>query len=301
MKAAIIGANGQLGVDLCRVLSAQKISIVSLTHSELDVRDSSQVDRVVGFIHPDVVISTAAFHKVEECEKQPEMSFAVNAIGPKNLAASCDENNAMLVHFSTDYVFDGNQREPYTESDAPHPLNVYAVSKLAGEFMVAFNCERHLVIRTSGLYGVAGSNGKGGNFVETMLKKASEGNPIQVVNDQVLTPTFTGDLAETVGQLIRKDAYGLYHISAEGECSWYEFARTIFELENMSVDLSPVSTRDFATSIQRPAYSVLGKDKLSGLGLSMPKWKDGLRRYLDARRARASKTAVTPFLNRQGA
>ena len=293
MKVAVIGAHGQLGTDLCQVLAAQRFSVVPLTHRDLDVSDSAQVDRVLTSIHADVVISTAAFHKVEECEKQPAQSFAVNAVGPRNLALACRQRNAVLVHFSTDYVFDGAQRRPYTESDLPRPLNVYGVSKLAGEHMLALTWDRCFVIRTCGLYGVAGSAGKGGNFVETMLKKASEGAPIRVVDDQVLTPTFTGDLAEAVSQLIRTEAYGLYHVSAEGQCSWYEFARKVFELEKISVNLKPVSSREFASPVQRPAYSVLSKQKLGGLGLSMPSWDDGLSRYLSARRDTALRVSTT--------
>jgi dTDP-4-dehydrorhamnose reductase len=283
MKVAVIGANGQLGVDLCRVLPAQGVSVIQFIHRDLDVSDSEQVERVIGTSGVDVVISTAAFHKVELCEKEPVPSFAVNAIGPWNLANVCRRINAVLVHFSTDYVFDGSRGEPHSECDLPHPLNVYGVSKLAGEGMVALTWERSFVVRTCGLYGVAGSSGKGGNFVETMLKKASEKVPIRVVNNQVLTPTFTGDLAQAVSMLIRTDAYGLYHMSAEGQCSWYEFAREIFELEGLRVDLRPVSTSEFSSPVRRPTYSVLSKQKLSRLGISMPVWQDGLRRYLAAR------------------
>ena len=294
MKAAIIGANGQLGVDLCRVLAAQGLSVALFTRRDLDVSDAAQVDQMLESSRPDVVISTAAFHKVEECEQQPAQSFAVNAIGPRNLASACRRHNAVLVHFSTDYVFDGKQQRPYTESDLPGPLNVYAVSKLAGEGMVAFSCQRYFVIRTCGLYGLAGSRGRGGNFVETMLKKAGEGAPIHVVNDQVLTPTFTGDLAEAVSQIIRTDVYGLYHVTAEGQCSWYEFARKIFELEKLAVDLKPVSTAEFYSLVQRPAYSVLSKQKLNRLGLSMPRWDDGLARYLAARRSGTPQATSAP-------
>ena len=283
MKVAVIGANGQLGTDLCRILAGQKVSVLPLTRREIDVSDSTQVGRVLGPLQADVVISTAAFHKVEECEKQPAQSFAVNAAGPRNLALACRQNNAVLVHFSTDYVFDGSERRPYAESDLPRPLNVYGVSKLAGEHMLRLTWERHFVIRTCGLYGVAGSAGKGGNFVETMLKKASEAAPVRVVNDQVLTPTFTGDLAEAVSKLIRTEAYGLYHISAEGECSWYEFARKIFEFEKLKVDLSSVSSAEFSSPVRRPAYSVLSKQKLSRLGIAMKTWQEGLASYLTAR------------------
>ena len=202
------------------------------------------------------------------------------------------------MHFSTDYVFDGKQRTPYVETDLPAPLSVYAVSKLAGERMVPNYCARYFVIRTCGLYGIAGSAGKGGNFVETMLKKAAERAPLRVVNDQVLTPTFTGDLAETVSRMIlpeiagRAEASGIYHVTNEGECSWYEFARKIFEMEKIDVDLKPIGTAEFYSPVQRPAYSVLSKQKLNRLGLTMPPWEEGLARYLTARRARIQQSAA---------
>lgn len=283
MKVAVIGAKGQLGSDLCRVLPKRGASVIPLTHTDVDVSNFDQVERVLSQIHPDVVVSTAAFHKVELCETEPAQSFAVNAIGPRNLGIVCGRLNAVLVHFSTDYVFGGEQNDPYSESDLPRPLNVYGVSKLAGEAMVALTWPRHFVIRTCGLYGVAGSSGKGGNFVETMLKKAAEGTPIRVVNDQILTPTFTGDLAEAVAQLIGTEAYGLYHISAEGQCSWYEFAHKIFELENLRVDLKPVNSAEFPSPVRRPAYSVLSKQKLRKVGVEVPQWEEGLSRYLTQR------------------
>jgi dTDP-4-dehydrorhamnose reductase len=285
MRAAIIGSNGQLGSDLTELLRIQGVSVTSLTHADIDVADPEQVDRVLGPIPADVVINTAAFHKVERCEQDPVTSFAVNALGPWNLANACRRMKAILVHFSTDYVFDGGQREPYRESDMPRPLNVYGVSKLAGESMAALTWERTFIVRTCGLYGTAGSRGRGGNFVETMLKKAAEKNPIRVVNDQVLTPTFTGDLAQAISKLIRTDSYGLYHISAEGECSWYDFADKIFKLEGLSVDLNPVSTTEFSSPVRRPGYSVLSKLKLKNLGIAMPPWQEGLSRYFSTRRA----------------
>jgi len=282
-KIAIIGANGQLGSDLCRVLAEQEIAAVPLTRNDVDVANVEQVNDVLGSIQPDVVVNTAAFHKVEQCEEEPAAAFAVNAIGVRNLALSCSRTNAVLVHFSTDYVFGAGGSAPRVEEDTPHPLNVYGVSKLAGEAIVASTWQRNFVIRTCGLYGTAGSKGKGGNFVETMLKKALHHESIRVVNDQILTPTFTGDLATAVVQLIRTEAYGLYHISAEGQCSWFEFAREIFRQANLNPDLKPVSTREFASSVRRPTYSVLSKDKLKGIGIIMPTWESGLSRYLNSR------------------
>jgi dTDP-4-dehydrorhamnose reductase len=283
MKVMVIGAAGQLGSDLCRVLNAQGILVIPLVHSQLDVTDAERVEKAIASARPDVVINTAAFHKVDLCESEPARSFAVNAIGPWNLARACQRSDAVLVHFSTDYVFGGEQRRPYSEDDLPGPISVYGVSKLAGECMIPFNCRRYFTIRTCGLYGIVGSAGKGGNFVETMLKKAAEGVPIRVVNDQRLTPTFTGDLAEVVAKLIHTKAHGLYHVTNEGECSWFEFAQKIFDLAGVTADLKPITTPEFYTPVQRPAYSVLSKAKLAGLGLCIPHWQDGLKRYLAAR------------------
>jgi len=298
MKVVIVGAKGQLGVDLCLSLFLRDNSVLQLTHGDVDVSDSDQVERVIGSTRADVVISTAAFHKVEQCETQPELSFAVNAIGPWNLANTCRRMNAVLVHFSTDYVFDGDSRQPYNELDLPGPLNVYGVSKLAGEAMVALTWNRSFIVRTCGLYGLAGSRGRGGNFVETMLKKTADKAPIRVVYDQVLTPTFTADLAEAIRQLINTENYGLYHISAEGQCSWYEFARRIFEIEAIQADLTPVSTAQFSSTVKRPAYSVLAKRKLQSLGIQMPYWEDGLRRYLALRRGQ--KGTDSPIYSQEG-
>ncbi|HZR33525.1 MAG TPA: dTDP-4-dehydrorhamnose reductase [Terriglobales bacterium] len=284
MKVVLIGANGQLGTDLNRTLAAQGTSVKPFTHNDLDVRDTGKIENVISSAQPDAVISTAAFHKVEVCETEPETSFSVNSIAPRNLALACRRHNAVLVNFSTDYVFDGAKRQPYLEEDRPSPLNVYGVSKLAGEYMLALTWERHFIVRTCGLYGVAGSAGKGGNFVETMLKKGAAAEEIRVVSDQVLTPTFTGDLAEAVAQLIKTDAYGLYHVTAEGECSWHQFAQKIFELEGLRPKLSPVSSSEFASPVRRPSYSVLSKEKVSRLGIKMSAWEEGLRRYLAARR-----------------
>ncbi len=283
MKVLLIGAKGQLGSDLYSVLSSRGTTVIPVTHAELDVLNGEAVSAAISAARPDVVVSTAAFHKVEECEKQVSLAFEVNALGVKNLAQACDRAGCVLVHFSTDYVFDGKQRKPYCETDLPRPLSVYGASKLAGEHLVAAVFERYFLIRTCGLYGVAGSSGKGGNFVETMLRKAREGSQIKVVDDQVLTPTFTGDLAEAVAGLLEGGRFGLYHVSSEGECSWYKFAKTIFELENLTVELVPVSTDQFPSSVKRPAYSVLAKEKIRQLGLRMAPWDDALARYLAAR------------------
>lgn len=287
MKVLLIGANGQLGSDLVPVLEAAGAEVRPLRHSELDICNPASVSEAVAAFCPDFLINTAAFHKVEECEKNPELSFRVNAIAVCDLARICERHGAVLAHLSTDYVYGGDlgRHIPYEESDPPAPLNVYGVSKAAGELMVPFNTGRYYVLRTSGLYGAAGSSGKGGNFVETMLRKAGESAPVRVVDDQVLTPTPTLALAEATCELMyARPAYGFYHMTCEGHCSWYEFARTIFDFANVKASLSPVKTSEFPSFVQRPEYSVLSKSKLKAVGIALPHWKEGLEHYLAARR-----------------
>ena len=284
MKVVLFGANGQLGSDLNKVFRAAGDTVVALTHAQVDVCDEARVAELLAAEKPEVVLNTAAFHKVEECEKKPELAFQVNASAPMRLAAACQKSGAVLVHFSTDYAFGGYAHsKPYEETDRPAPLNVYGVSKVAGEDLIAYNTDRYFVVRVCGLYGIAGSSGKGGNFVENMLKKALAGDAIKVVEDQVLTPTYTVDLAEAVRKLVLSGNFGLYHLSSEGQCSWYEFTRHIFECAGVKANLSPCKTTDFFSPVKRPSYSVLSKAKLRGLGLSIPSWKDALPRYLHER------------------
>ena len=286
MKILLIGARGQLGRDLAATGQAAGHAMLARTHAELDIRDAAALEAQVAAERPDAVVSTAAFHHVETCERQPEEAFATNAFGVLNLARACQRHGAALMHFSTDYVFDGEQRTPYRENDRPRPLNAYGMSKLAGEYLLAANCPRHFIVRTTGLYGVAGSAGKGGNFVETMLKKAAAGEAIRVVRDQVVTPTYTVDLAAKALELLATERFGLYHVTNEGQCSWFEFAAKIFALAGLHPDLTPVDSATFASSVHRPAFSVLAKDGLRAAGLApMPPWEDGLARYLQSRSA----------------
>ena len=288
MKIALIGASGQLGTDLAEVFRRRGDEVISISHSEVDIRDSVGLMALIVDVRPNVVVSTAAFHKVEECEKQPLVAFEVNAVG----AQSCSKLNiagCALVYFSTDYVFSGTQQEAYSESDLPEPLSVYGTSKLAGEHLIAFGCSRHFIVRTCGLYGLAGSSGKGGNFVENILKKASMECQIRVVKDQVLTPSYTVDVAEAVVQLISTARYGTYHISNEGECSWYRFTKEIFALEGLPVNVEAVTSDQFPTLVKRPPYSVLSKGKLRNMGIGIPRWEDALARYLAARKLAQSR------------
>jgi dTDP-4-dehydrorhamnose reductase len=284
MKIALIGASGQLGTDLAGVFRGRGDEVVPLPHSEVDIRDSSKLTAFVTAAQPDIVISTAAFHKVEECEKQPLVAFDVNAVGAANLAKACEGAGCAVVFFSTDYVFGNAQQAPYCETDLPQPLNVYGASKLAGEHLLALGCKRHFIFRTCGLYGLAGSSGKGGNFVENMLKRAASGAQVRVVHDQVLTPSYTVDVAQAVAQLISSEHYGTYHVTNEGQCSWFEFTEEVFRQHELSVELVPVTTDQFPSTVKRPSYSVLSKRKLRGVQVEMPEWKNALTRYLASRK-----------------
>jgi len=283
MKVLVIGARGQLGTDLCRTFETAGDTVVPVTHAQMDVCSQAAVSETMHEVKPDVVLNTAAFHKVEVCETQPAVSFQVNALAALNLSRTCKQSGAILVHFSTDYVFDGQGTAPYEETDLPAPLNVYGASKLAGEHLIASSTGRYFVIRTCGLYGLAGSSGKGGNFVENMLKKAAAGETIRVVDDQVLTPTYSVDLAETTRKLILTGKFGLYHVTSEGQCSWYQFTRTIFDLAGADAPLKAVKTADFPSPVNRPSYSALSKKKLRDVNISIPTWQDALSRYLQSR------------------
>jgi dTDP-4-dehydrorhamnose reductase len=294
MKVLLIGANGQLGSDLLKVFRDAGDSVVPVTRAQLDVSSRDRVSQIIDEARPDVVVSTAAYHKVEECEQNPALAFEVNGTGAMNLALSCQRSGAVLAHYSTDYVFDGQKKTGYEETDLPSPLNVYGVSKMVGEYLIAAYAERRFVIRTCGLYGVAGSRGRGGNFVETMLRKAMAGEVIRVVDDQILTPTYTADLAEATRALIVTGSYGLYHVSSEGRCSWFEFASYIFECAGLEAKLLPVKSVEFASPVKRPANSVLSKAKLRTLGVSIPTWKDAIPRYLQERVLNKALAPVNP-------
>ena len=280
MRIVLIGNGGQLASDLLPLLK-ERYEVVSLGHAELDLCDHAAVRARLDRDRPELVINTAAFHRVDHCEEAVSEAFAVNALAVLNLARWCDRHDAALMHFSTDYVFAGDVASPRGEADLPGPLSVYGASKLTGEYLVRQACARHFVVRTCGLYGRAGSSGKGGNFVETMLRLGRKGEPVRVVADQIVGPTATADLARKLVQVLERGDYGLYHVTNAGACSWFEFARAIFELANLRVDLTPISSKQFGAAARRPAYSVLRHDHLAALALDdMPTWRDALARYL---------------------
>jgi dTDP-4-dehydrorhamnose reductase len=285
MKISVIGASGQLGNDVVAAFSAQGDTVSALTHQDVEVTNLDSVSRALREARPDVIVNTSAMHHVENCERDPQNALAVNAIGPRNLALAAEELGATLVHLSTDYVFDGAQRSPYVEEDAPHPLNVYGISKLAGEHFVRRTARKHFVVRTSALYGRSPCRAKGGlNFIELMLKLSKERDELRVVDNEFVSPTATQELARQICVLSRSDSYGLYHATAEGSCSWYEFAREIFAITGNPVRLSVAQANEFPLKVARPQYSVLENRALKNRGLNVfQTWQEGLENYLGQR------------------
>ncbi len=278
MKAVVIGANGQLGVDLMKAFA--DVETVALNHTDIEISEIESVTNILSSLKPDILINTAAYHKVDDCEKYPDQSFQVNAVGALNLAKVSASLNIPFVHISTDYVFDGSKRAPYVETDQPHPLNVYAVSKVAGEYAVMANASRYYIVRSSGLYGHSPCRAKGRNFIDTMLKLSGERKEIRVVNDEILTPTYTYHLAMQIRELVNTDAYGIYHVTNNGSCSWYEFALEIFKNAGITISVVPVSAKEFPSAIKRPSYSVLENAHLQKLGIDrMPQWQESLAHY----------------------
>jgi dTDP-4-dehydrorhamnose reductase len=259
---------------------------VALTRAQADLTRPDTLRAALAEIRPDVVVNCAAYNFVDRAEAEPEAAFAVNAWGVRQLALVCRDLGCLLVHFSTDYVFglDERRRVPYREEDAPGPLSVYGLSKLAGEYLVRALCPRHLVIRTCGLYGVHGSGGKGTNFVETMLRLAGEGKSLRVVADQVLTPSYTVDVAAAVVALLQTGQSGLYHIVNAGCCSWHEFATAIFELAGTPRMVTGISSAEYGAAARRPSYSVLSTETYQRLGLPpLRPWHEALAAYLQER------------------
>ncbi len=282
MKTVVIGARGQLGQDLCRVLSGD---VVPLGRPDMDLTRPETLSALRD-LRPDAVFNCAAYNLVDRAEDEPEAALAVNALGVRALARLCAELGCVLVHFSTDYVFgiDAGRRTPYAESDAPGPLSVYGASKLVGEYWVRAECPRHFVVRTCGLYGTRGQGGKGGNFVEAILRRAASGAPLRVVSDQECTPTATADLARAAAALAGTDAHGLYHVTSAGSCNWFDFARAIVERAGLDVNVTPILSADYGARARRPRYSVLDGGRYARLGLvAMRPWPEALADYLAAR------------------
>jgi dTDP-4-dehydrorhamnose reductase len=278
MKTIIIGSTGQLGTDLTKVFQDEHEAI-GLTHKEIEVTDYKSC-LILKKHNPDLIINTAAFHKTDQCEEEPLKTFSINALGARNIATISKEIGATTIFISTDYVFDGSKDESYTEDDLSNPINTYGISKLAGELYTKQN-PKHFIIRVASLFGVAGASGKGGNFVETMITKAKKNEPITVVDDMYMSPTYTKDAAITIKKIIEsKLPFGTYHATNRGYCTWFQFAQEIFQITNLTPNIKPTKTHNLKMKARRPKFSALTSIKLPKYGIHMREWKQALHDYL---------------------
>ena len=282
MRVVIIGSAGQLGTDLVDVLRKDgKYQVFELGHEEIECSDPISIAKALKPTRPEIVVNCAAFVRVDDAERSPEDAFRVNGVGALNVARACAGLDALCVYVSTDYVFEGTKGGPYAETDAPHPINVYGVSKLAGEYFVQAACPRWLIVRTASLFGKAGSSGKGGNFVETILTKAKAGEPLRLVDDIRMSPTYTRDAAQALERLLFRSASGLFHLANAGNCTWYEFARRAVELVGLSNIVEPISSSSYPMQARRPGNSSLESAKLNlFLEAALRPWHEALKDYL---------------------
>ena len=286
MRIVLIGARGQLGTDLLPRLQ-ERHDVVPLGHMDIELTDASAAERVLGNAEPDFVINAAAYNFVDQAEDEPDVAFAVNGLGPRNLALFCGGRDIPLLHISSDHVFgqDADRTTPYLETDCPGPVSAYAVSKLAGEYFVRGLCQRHFVVRTCGLYGHAALDGGGkGNFVETMFRLGTEKDSLRIVDDQCCTPTATSDLARAIALLIETQSYGLYHATNGGSTTWCGLAREIFRIADIDVAVTPITSEEFDAKARRPHYSVLDTTRLTTtIEAEFPDWQAALKTYIDGR------------------
>ena len=283
-KVIIFGSAGQLGVELVRVFQARGYAVSHHDRDTCDITDPAAVEACVGPLDPTIVINAAAYNMVDVAEQEPQAAFLVNALAVRNLAVVCRQLDAMLVHFSTDYVFDGCTDRSYVETDPTHPLGAYAVSKLAGELYAQAYMDKALIIRTSGVFGPGGRFTARGNFVELMLRLAASGHPIRVVEDHVASPTFAPALAERTADLVEMGQRGVFHVGGGRAISWYQYARIIFDAAGMNPPLRPTTEREYRTAARRPKYSALSNAKMEALGIApMPGLEQAVRSYLAER------------------
>jgi dTDP-4-dehydrorhamnose reductase len=283
---AVLGSAGQLGVELVALLRARGCEVAAWDRPELDITDPVATERDLGALDPELVINAAAYNMVDVAEKEPLAAFEVNALAVRNVAVVCRQLDARLVHYSTDYVFDGALGRPYTEEDRPHPLGAYAVSKLAGELYAQAYLDNPLVIRTSGVFGPGGLATARGNFVETMLRLARSSQPIRVTRDSVASPAYAPALAARTLDLVDRGIAGLYNLGGGAPVSWFEFAALIFEAAGLKPELRPADPREYRTSARRPKFSALSNAKVEGLGIApMPTMREVLADYFRRRAA----------------
>lgn len=283
-KILLIGKNGQLAHELLNDANSFGFEIVAFNKEELDVTQPSHVEEKIEKIKPAFLINTSAYHVVLQCETHPLPALEVNFIAVQNLAKICKKTGIPFVTYSTDYIFDGEKGAPYLETDLPHPLQVYGLSKLAGEYAaLSAYPEGTFVIRTCGLYGgEKGSPEKGGNFILNILKEAKTRKVMTVSSEQRVSPTYAGDLSKATLKLLGREAPpGIYHLVNRGDCSWYEFAKEIFKSSKIETILKPMDRGGMDKDMKRPPFSALENTKAKALGVELPSWQEGLKSYLD--------------------
>jgi dTDP-4-dehydrorhamnose reductase len=283
-RIVVFGASGQLGVELCGELTRRGYEVRGFGRTKLDISNRELVEHTLADFDPWAVFNAAAYNQVDVAEREPAAAFEANALAVRNIALACRQNDARLVHFSTDYVFDGMLGRPYGETDAVHPLGAYAVSKLAGELYAQAYLDRLLIVRTSGVFGPAGRHTARGNFPELMLRLAREGKPIRVVEDHAASPTYAPLLAGRSIDLLERDLDGIFHCGGGEAISWFDYARLIFEKAGIRADLTPTNEREYRTAARRPRFSALANTRMAECGIeAMPPLADAVEAYLTAR------------------
>jgi len=283
-NVVIFGSRGQLGVELVREFSERGYKVSGFDRASVDISDGALVERTLAAADPALVLNAAAYNQVDVAEKEPQAAFTANALAVRNLAMACRQLDARLVHFSTDYVFDGTAGRAYTETDEPHPLGAYAVSKLAGELYARAYLDKPLIVRTCGVFGPGGLHTARGNFIETMLRQAAAQRPIRVVQDHVACPTYSPLLAARTADLVERGQHGIFHIAGGTAISWFDFAATIFRVAGLKPELQPTNEKEYRTPARRPKYSVLSNAKMESCGVApMPPLDKAVELYMQAR------------------
>jgi len=283
-KAAILGASGQLGIELQREFQTRGWAVTAWDRANVDITDAVAVEAAIGRLGPDVIVNAAAYNMVDVAENEPQAAYAVNGLAVRNIALAARQVDARFVHFSTDYVFDGRAGRPYSETDPTHPLGAYAVSKLAGELYARAYLDKALVVRTSGVFGPGGLKTARGNFIELMLRLAQEGKAIRVVEDHVASPAYAPALANRTVAMVEKGISGLIHCGGGHPVSWYDYAKVIFREAGLSPLLHATNEREYRTAARRPQYSALSNAYMESLGIEpMPPLDIAIRSYLQIR------------------
>lgn len=288
MKILITGSNGQLGSQIINILKKgtselgtiqgkyKNADIIGTNTKNLDITNLESVKRYINGVGPNIVINSAAYTNVDGCESNQDLAFRVNSLGARNLAIACEQVDAKLIHISTDYVFEGNETTPYREYDITNPVSVYGKTKLLGENYVREFCSKYFIVRTAWLYGYNGNN-----FVKTIIKAAKERGRLEVVNDQRGNPTNAEDLTYHILKLVLTDGYGIYHCTGTGECTWYDFAKTIVEYANIDCVVAPITSDKINRAAKRPAFSSLDNMMLRyTIGDEMREWKQALKAFI---------------------